>query len=35
MLRAACTTRGERSPVDSGDRPVNRIDKPHASKLWV
>ena len=35
LLRAACTTRGERRPVDNGDRPINRIDKPHAGKLWV
>ncbi|MEM5370451.1 hypothetical protein V4C53_31045 [Paraburkholderia azotifigens] len=35
MLRAACAMRGERRPVDDGDRPVEVIEKPHASQLWV
>ncbi|ACC74379.1 hypothetical protein PPMP20_21875 [Paraburkholderia phymatum] len=41
LLRAACaTTRGERRSgegrsIDSGDRPINRIDRPYAGKLWV
>lgn len=36
LLHAACATmRSERRSNDSGDRPINRIDKPRASKLWV
>jgi hypothetical protein len=35
MPRFACAVRGERRPVDNGDRPIEVTAKPHAGKLWV